>query len=149
MAQVGLGRIASQIGGQVSTTTLGTIPRADDRVGYHQWKVIGIGPTTALNSDRDMSEWHVIFTDTNFRSCNSTIEYGNELITLYVAITCKSTFSWGSYFGVEGVRQRSEVFFGKLDKIFVFNTTSSGQNHTRATVIILDVCNEIITGQGP
>ncbi len=65
MAQVGLGRIAGQVGGQVSTPTLRTIPGADDRVGHHQWKVIGIGPAAALNSDRDVSERHVIVTHTN------------------------------------------------------------------------------------
>ncbi len=70
VAQVRLCRKACKVGGQISTTTLGSIPRADDRVGDHQWEVIGVGPATALNGDGNVSEWHVIVTNADFRSLN-------------------------------------------------------------------------------
>lgn len=151
VAQIRLGRIAGQVWGQVGTTTLGTVPRANDSVSHHQWEVVGIGPAATLNCDRDVCEWHVIVTHTNFRSCYKYNGFSDEANITYsnFAITCKSAAGWQSDFTIQGGRQRAKMCLGYLDEIFVLNTTSSSQNHTRSTVVSLDVLYQVIARERP
>ena len=65
VAQVRLGRVAGQVGGQVGAATVRTIPRADDGVGHHERDVVRVGPAATLHRDGDMSKRHVIIADAN------------------------------------------------------------------------------------
>ena len=68
VTQVGLGGIVGQVGSQVGTTAMGTIPRANDRVGYHQGNIIGIDPAASFHSDGNVGERHIVVANANFRS---------------------------------------------------------------------------------
>lgn len=42
-------------------------------IGYHQAKVIRMSPATALDSNRNMSQWHVIITKTDLSTNKSSL----------------------------------------------------------------------------
>ena len=72
VAQVALGRVMGQVRGHVGTATLRPIPRADDGVSHHQRDVVRVAPATALDSDGDVRERHIVVTDADFRAGEAT-----------------------------------------------------------------------------
>jgi len=68
VAKIGLGRVAGQVRGQIGTTAVRTIPRADDRVGYHQRDVVRVEPSATFDCDGNVRKRHVVITYANIRA---------------------------------------------------------------------------------
>lgn len=61
-------------------------------IGNHQAKVIRVSPATALNSNRNMSQWHVIIAETDLSTKKSTLctNFTLKLHTCYEVVFCDS-----------------------------------------------------------
>jgi len=66
MAEVRLGRVAGQVGGQIGSTSVRAIPRSDDSVGHHKRDVVRVRPAATFDSDGDVGKRHIVITNTNF-----------------------------------------------------------------------------------
>merc|ERR1719422_2953345 len=72
--------VLSKRGGVVGSTTHGTVPVANESVGYHERDVVRVGPATTLNSNGNMCQRHSIVTDTNIRPSISTVQVDRDLV---------------------------------------------------------------------
>lgn len=122
--------VAAKLAALVRSIAHSLVIVSNDSLGNESSEVVGRIPAHTFDSESDVGSRHVVVTNTDIR----TNEIG-LLLRKLVGVGGRATGG-----------KASEMLFGQLDQLFVGNATGTDKNHAVSSVVVLDIVDELGSG---